>query len=73
MHTAHTTKLLHPPLPLHVPLCFIARVFDHKLGRRRYGEYAENYMHDGDSGGIHASGAGFEKVDPQEQWKPPVY
>lgn len=49
------------------------RTFDNKLQRRRFGEYAENYSHDGDSGGIHASGAGFEKVDPQESWAPPVY
>jgi hypothetical protein len=49
------------------------RTFDNKLGRRRFGEYAENYSHDGDSGGIHASGAGFEKMDPAEAWRPPVY
>lgn len=40
--------------------------WDNKLQRRRYGEYAENYSHDGDSCGIHSSGAGFEKMDPQE-------
>jgi rhodanese-related sulfurtransferase len=48
------------------------RVFDLKLARRVYGEYAENWSSgDGDfqSGettgcGIHASGAGFAKVDP---------
>ncbi len=31
-------------------------VFDNKLGRRRSGEYAETYSHDGDSCGIHSSG-----------------
>lgn len=49
------------------------RTWDNKLQRRRYGEYAENYSHDGDSCGIHSSGAGFEKMDPQEAWAPPVY
>ncbi|WIA20153.1 hypothetical protein OEZ86_013798 [Tetradesmus obliquus] len=49
------------------------KTFDNKLARRRFGEYAENYSHDGDSGGIHASGAGFEKMDPAEAWRPPVY
>lgn len=52
---------------------FACRTFDNKLARRRFGEYAENYSHDGDSGGIHASGAGFEKMDPAEAWRPPVY
>jgi hypothetical protein len=32
------------------------RVFDNKLGRRFFGEYAEQYTHDGDSCGIHSSG-----------------
>jgi hypothetical protein len=35
--------------------------------------YEENYSHDGDSGGIHASGAGLDKVDKIESWRPPVY
>ena len=48
-------------------------VFDHKLGRRKYGEYAENYTHDGDSCGVHASGAGFERVDAIEKWGPPAF
>ncbi len=48
-------------------------VFDNKLGRRRSGEYAEQYTHDGDSCGIHSSGAGFARVDPKEQWVPPKY
>jgi len=49
------------------------RTFDNKLQRRRYGEYEENYSHDGDSGGIHASGAGFDRVDKIETWAPPMY
>ena len=50
------------------------RTFDNKLGRRRFGEYAENYMGEGsDSCGIHASGAGFDRVDAIEQWVPPEY
>eukprot|EP00775_Hariotina_reticulata_P003527 gene3527-3796_t len=48
-------------------------VWDNKLQRRRYGEYSEQYSHDGDSAGIHSSGAGFEKMDPQEAWLPPSY
>lgn len=48
-------------------------VFDNKLKRRVYGEYAETYMHDGDSCGIHASGAGFDKVDKIERIQLPVY
>lgn len=50
------------------------KVFDNKLGRRRMGEYAENYMGEGsDSTGIHASGAGFERVDAIERWGPPEF
>ncbi|KAF8055921.1 STR16 [Scenedesmus sp. PABB004] len=48
-------------------------VWDNKLGRRRSGEYSEQYTHDGDSAGIHSSGAGFEKMDPKEAWVPPMY
>lgn len=49
-------------------------VWDNKLGRRRTGEYAETYTHDGDSCGIHSSGAGFEKMDPAERnWRPPNF
>lgn len=49
-------------------------VFDHKLNRRRVGgEYAETYTHDGDTCGIHASGAGFEKADKADRWVPPDY
>lgn len=46
-------------------------VFDNKLGRRFFGEYAEQYTHDGDSCGIHSSGAGFDRVDKVEPWVPP--
>lgn len=49
------------------------RVFDNKLGRRKSGEYAEQYTHDGDSCGIHSSGAGFARVDSADQWVPPVF
>mmetsp|Transcript_948 Transcript_948/g.2896 ORF Transcript_948/g.2896 Transcript_948/m.2896 type:complete len:272 (-) Transcript_948:843-1658(-) len=48
-------------------------VFDNKLGRRRNGEYAETYTHDGDTCGIHASGAGFDRVDKADRWVPPEY
>jgi hypothetical protein len=48
-------------------------VFDNKGGRRRSGEYAESYNHDGDSCGIHSSGAGFDRVDAIEKWVPPTY
>lgn len=48
-------------------------VFDNKLKRRVYGEYAETYNHDGDSCGIHASGAGFARVDAIERIQLPVY
>lgn len=43
-------------------------VFDGKLNRRRSGEYAETYTHDGDSAGIHSSGAGFPKMDPADKF-----
>ncbi|GAQ91279.1 hypothetical protein KFL_007570020 [Klebsormidium nitens] len=49
------------------------RVFDNKLNRRRSGDYAEDFRHDAGSAGIHASGAGFEKMDAIEQWVPPSY
>ena len=49
------------------------RIFDNNLRRRRTGEYAETLSHGGDSCGIHSSGAGFAKVDPQEQWVPPKF
>ena len=48
-------------------------VFDNKLNRRRSGEYAESFTHDGDSAGIHGSGAGFPKMDPADRWAPPQY
>lgn len=50
------------------------RVWDNNLRRRRNGEYQENYSAaDGDSCGIHASGAGFERVDAIESWVPPKF
>ena len=48
-------------------------VFDHKGNRRRSGEYAETFTHDGDSAGIHGSGAGFPKMDPSDKWVPQEY
>jgi hypothetical protein len=65
--------LLFCCLPLRSPFRNLCRTWDNKLGRRRFGEYEENYSHDGDSGGIHASGAGFEKMDKIENWRPPAY
>jgi rhodanese-related sulfurtransferase len=47
--------------------------WDANLRRRRNGEYAEQYTHDGDSCGIHSSGAGFERVDSVEKWAPPKF
>ena len=47
------------------------RKWDANLRRRRNGEYAEQYTHDGDTCGIHASGAGFERSDSIEKWVPP--
>lgn len=49
------------------------RVWDANLRRRRTGEYAEQYTHDGDSCGIHSSGAGFDRVDSIEAWVPPKF
>eukprot|EP00245_Coleochaete_scutata_P005508 TRINITY_DN19132_c0_g1_i1.p1 TRINITY_DN19132_c0_g1~~TRINITY_DN19132_c0_g1_i1.p1 ORF type:complete len:272 (+),score=62.04 TRINITY_DN19132_c0_g1_i1:68-883(+) len=49
------------------------RIFDNKLGRRRSGEYKEEYSHGAESAGIHASGAGFERMDAIERWVPPSY
>ena len=49
------------------------RIFDNKLNRRKSGEYAEQYTHDGDSCGIHSSGAGFPRMDPADQWVPPAF
>ena len=37
--------------------------WDNKLRRRTNGEAVEVYSADGDSCGIHSSGAGFERVD----------
>ncbi len=49
------------------------RVFDNKLGRRNLGEYQEEMLGGGDSGGIHASGAGFARVDSADRFVPPSY
>lgn len=49
------------------------RKWDNNLRRRRSGEYAEQYTHDGDSCGIHSSGAGFERVDAIGDWAPPDF
>lgn len=62
-------------------LCFVrggynlwTRYWDNNLRRRRDGEYAEKYDGEGaDSCGIHASGAGFDKVDKADKWSLPVY
>eukprot|EP01026_Neomeris_dumetosa_P020865 TRINITY_DN1843_c0_g2_i1.p1 TRINITY_DN1843_c0_g2~~TRINITY_DN1843_c0_g2_i1.p1 ORF type:complete len:226 (-),score=28.24 TRINITY_DN1843_c0_g2_i1:163-840(-) len=47
------------------------RTWDNKLNRRVFQEYAETYTHDGDSAGIHSSGAGFERMDKSgmEAWQ----
>ena len=47
--------------------------FDSKGNRRKSGEYQEEYGHDGDSAGIHGSGAGFPKMDPADKWVPQEY
>jgi rhodanese-related sulfurtransferase len=49
------------------------RVWDANLRRRRLGEYAETYTHDGDTCGIHASGAGFDNLNKVEKFVPPVF
>ena len=49
------------------------KIWDNNLRRRRNGEYAEQYTHDGDTCGIHASGAGFERSDSIERWVPPSF
>lgn len=50
------------------------RVWDANLRRRRGDGYQETYMHDGDSCGIHASGAGFQEMaDKIEAWIPPKF
>ncbi|KAG2443761.1 hypothetical protein HXX76_002107 [Chlamydomonas incerta] len=66
-------------------LCFVRggynawfRIFDNKFTRRNYGEYQErndgyDQLSMGDSCGIHASGAGFDKVDKADRWSLPVY
>lgn len=51
----------------------VCRTWDNKLNRRRHDGYTEEYGHDGDSCGIHGTGAGFERVDKIEAWTPPKY
>lgn len=58
-----------PPPPASTPPAPAARA-----ARSRDGEYAEKYDGEGaDSCGIHASGAGFDKVDKADKWNLPVY
>lgn len=47
------------------------RVWDNKLARRRHDGYTEAYTHDGDSCGIHSTGAGFERMDTGYVFTPP--
>ena len=42
-------------------------------GDARFRVCMQNYQHGADSCGIHASGAGFDRVDKVEQWAPPAY
>ena len=42
------------------------RTFDGKQNRRVWAEFKEDYMHGADTCGIHASGAGFAKMDGLE-------
>ena len=49
------------------------RVFDNKLGRRNLGEYQEELSAGGDTCGIHASGAGFARMDSADRVKFPDY
>ena len=49
------------------------KVFDNKLARRRGDGYTEDYSADGDSCGIHGSGAGFDRVDKADEWVPPEF
>lgn len=49
-------------------------VFDNNLRRRRGDGYTEDHMAEGgDSCGIHSSGAGFERMDKIEKWRPPSF
>ncbi|GAX81473.1 hypothetical protein CEUSTIGMA_g8902.t1 [Chlamydomonas eustigma] len=50
------------------------KVFDNNLRRRRGDGYTEDWSkEEGDSCGIHSTGAGFEKVDPVDYWIPPKF
>lgn len=45
-----------------------ARTFDNNLRRRRGDGFVEAYTHDGDSCGIHGTGAGFARMDAVDKW-----
>ena len=50
------------------------RTWDNNLRRRRGDGYTEAYDGEGsDSCGVHATGAGFERMDAVEKWSPPVF
>lgn len=50
------------------------RAWDTNLRRRRGDGYTEAYDGEGsDSCGVHATGAGFERVDAVEKWEPPSF
>jgi rhodanese-related sulfurtransferase len=49
------------------------RTWDNNLRRRRGDGYTENHTADGDSTGIFATGAGFQRSDKIENWVPPSY
>ena len=50
------------------------RTWDNNLRRRRGDGYTEAYDGEGsDSCGVHATGAGFERVDAVEKWEPPSF
>lgn len=49
------------------------KVWDNKLSRRRTDNFVEDYSHGADSAGIHATGAGFEKMDKADVFIPSEY
>lgn len=49
------------------------RLWDNNLRRRRPDGYTEAYEHDGDSCGIHGTGAGFARMDAVDRWVPPKF
>lgn len=65
-------------LPSSLSFCSFPLLTALSSARRNYGEYQERYdgydqLSMGDSCGIHASGAGFDKVDKADRWSLPVY